>query len=566
MKDNLVSPKASGWLLLILIITYIVFIPSLYNSFTTWDDPDLLTQNPLVQSVSWQNIKKIFTTSIEGRYYPLTILSFAIEFKLWGLNPYFYHLTNLILHLINIILVFWVLQYLKLNLRVCLFATLLFGLHPLQVESMAWVSSRKDVLFAGFLLLAILNYIKAKTYLDQSKKYSLLALLCFVVSLFAKPMGVSLPFVLLLIDFYFTDKINRKDVLNKLPYLALAVLVCFIHWWAFDAAYAFPANRIYSFIDRFWFSCLATLFYISQIIFPTILSCFYPLPKTINGHYSFIVYAAPLIVFGLIYLILRNKYLGKARVAFLFFLVMMFPVLHFIKINDSLIYERFVYIPSLGIFILLAVIIDWLLKKDSKKPGLALLIKWIFILYIIYLASLSFVRTQIWKNDEKLWSDNIKTFPSNPVAYNNRGSYFWQKGHMRLAFNDFNKAILLEPNYGLAYFNRGNIYAAYNLYDQAIKDYSNAVKVNPREILAFNNRGNMYAVLGRPDLAIKDYSEALKINPQHMPALLNRAGVYYGENQWQEARKDYKRALTIDPQNDIARKMIIILDKKDNDN
>ena len=211
-------------LCLILAIPAISFFPSLKNDFLNWDDPQYVTENKMITELSWRNIETIFDSIYMGHYHPLTLLSYALEYRFFKLNPFAYHLTNLILHLINGLLVFWLIWMLKGGVLTSLVVSLLFGIHPLHVESVAWISERKDLLCSFFFLGSLVVYL---TYLKtRRRRFYFLSLFLFLLSLLSKSMAVTLPLVLVLCDYLLDRKFDRKCLIEKIPFLGNGLYFC----------------------------------------------------------------------------------------------------------------------------------------------------------------------------------------------------------------------------------------------------------------------------------------------------------------------------------------------------
>ena len=208
---------------LILVITFMAFAPCLQNSFVdSWDDNTYVRKNVLIRDLSWRNVTTVFSTFILATYLPVTMLTYMVDYQLVGLKPFGYHLTNLILHLLNCLLVFWLIGLLSRNILVSFITAILFGVHPIHVESVAWISERKDVLYAAFFLLSMICYCYYSRTLKTGKAYWL-AVLFFVLSLLSKAMAVTLPFLLLLMDYFRGRKFDRRMILDKIPFLVLAL-------------------------------------------------------------------------------------------------------------------------------------------------------------------------------------------------------------------------------------------------------------------------------------------------------------------------------------------------------
>lgn len=542
---------------LIVLVTIISFSPSLNNSFVHWDEDELLLENPFVREVSIENIKKIFTTPVVGRYYPLSILSYQIDYKMFQFQPVIYHFNDLILHLLNVILVFYILQLLGFNLTLSAGTVLLFGIHPLQVESVAWAASRKDVLAAFFFFTALISYMFVYRKKDRQRSFYVLSSTFFVFSLFAKPAAITFPVILLLVDVFLKRKITLKDVINKMPLLFIALFFSFLTIRVADSIGGFPGTRYFSFTTKILFSLYAFFLYVSKLFFPYQLSCLYPFPERNNGVYSGVFYISILAVLGLIYAVVK-KGNRPLKMAFLFFCITIFPVLHLIRVNTSVIYERFAYIPSLGIFLMMSAGYHHLLYSRFKtNPFMRRILYGLAVIYIVFLSSLTWQRCHVWQDYETLWSDVIKKYPTFPIAYINRGGGYHHTGKYALALDDFNKAIHIDPSHAVAYFNRAGLHTTNKRYDLAIADYTTALSFkagfnDPRMAgQTYQNRGLVYAFQGRYDLAIRDYNQVLELDPDNALAYSNRGIAYYKQNRLEEALADFKTVLGLHPDDDF---------------
>ena len=272
-------------LFLILIISLPAFLPCLKNGFV-WDDRQYLIENSAVQALSFKNVTRIFTSFTEGNYHPVTFLSYLLEFHFFKLNPAGYHLINLILHLFNSLLVFWLFMLLTRSSAVSFITSILFAIHPLHVESVAWVSGRKDVLYAFFFITAIISYLY---YLKKRKgnAFYLLSLFLFILSVLSKSMAVSLPLVLFLIDYLSGRKFDKTALLDKVPFFVLSIVFAVI---GFVSQYTGGAVRQEPLVlyDSILNACYAVVFYLNKALAPVKLACFYPYPGKIEKLISFL--------------------------------------------------------------------------------------------------------------------------------------------------------------------------------------------------------------------------------------------------------------------------------------
>jgi len=420
-------------LCLILAIPSISLFPSLKNDFINWDDQQYVTENKTITELSWRNIETIFDRTYMGHYHPLTLLSYALEYRFFKLNPFAYHLTNLILHLLNGLLVFWLIWMLTGGVLISLVVSLLFGIHPLHVETVAWISERKDLLYSFFFLGSLIVYL---TYLKTWRgRYYVLSLFLFLLSLLSKSMAVTLPFVLLLCDTLLHRKIDRKCLIEKIPFLVIAFIFGIMALFAQGSPEAMSQNPsspssknifIMSEVLTTYFSKLLLMSeivtsYFPKLILPIKLSCLYPPIKGIAGFWSY-VYLTTIIGF-LIAGILLGKYNKKIPFGTLFFFITIIPTL-----PAKIMADRYLYIPSIGIFFIAAEGFYWLYRSKLKpikivKPILA-------ILLIGILGTFSFLtweRCQVWKDSMSLWNNVLKNYPDIPIAYNNLGEAYLRK-------------------------------------------------------------------------------------------------------------------------------------------
>ena len=260
---------------LILIIAFASFSPCLRNSFVNWDDNGYVSDNTTLKPFSLSSVKIIFTSFNLGHYHPLTMLSYALEYQFFKLNPFGYHLDNLILHLLNCLLVFWLIFILSENIFISFLTAVLFGIHPLQVESVAWISERKNLLYAFFFLSAMLAYV---FYIKSNRelKYYFLGLVLFIFSLLAKSMAVTLPLVLLLVDYFLNRKVGKAMFLDKIPFFILSLVFGIIAIFGVYSSGALRHENSYGLASILIVAAHGVVFYLSKIFLPLKLSCLYP--------------------------------------------------------------------------------------------------------------------------------------------------------------------------------------------------------------------------------------------------------------------------------------------------
>jgi len=564
--------------LFIVLVTFLALSPVLKNGFTNWDDDVQFLDNPIIRGLDFNHLKAIWTSTVLNIYVPLTQMTFAVEHYFFGYNSFVSHLINLIFHLIATLLVFRLGAKMKLGLGGAAFASLIFGIHPMHVESVAWLVERKDVLYAVFYLSALMNYIH---YLEgKGKKYFLWTVLLGLASMLAKPMALSLPLVLFLFDWFYGRKWTARILFEKIPHFIYVIPLAWI-------TYSLHArNPIGNILEAILIWLWTFKFYLVKFIWPIVLVPLYSLPKPVslgNSEYVFAVVFFAVMIWAIVRF-RKNRWF---IFAFLFYFLSIFFLLRFDDKGDAaVVADRFMYLPSLGFCFFLGMMIESFFGglNYSKK------LRWILIGVLIVIFSTLFLKTyqqtKIWRNSLDLWTYILRYYPDRPTAYNNRGHYYLNQGEYDKALADFNKAIELDAKNAGAYDNRGVLYLRQGDYEKALSDVNKAIELDPQKsgsydnrglILSqkgesnqalveynkalktrntnykvFNNRGLLYQELGKFDLAIEDYSRALQINPNFLEAYINRGNVYCWTKQFALALADYRRALQLSPQNHFA--------------
>ena len=564
----------------ILILTFIVFANVLSNEFVEWDDDVYILTNNYIKDLSWHGIKTIFSVYYEGNYHPLTCFSNAVEYKLFGLNPKAYHFFNLVIHLLNVALVFRFIRLLSNNVNASAIVALFFAIHPMHVESVVWASERKDVLYAFFYLLSLIYYLKWK---DGKGKYYKLSLVYFLCSLLSKSMAVTLPAVLIVIDYFKSpvdfqrSRISARYFLKHLPFFVLSVIFSIIAF--FSQQVGTEAVPTYSFIDRIILASYGVAFYIIKSVLPVNMSAIILFPQKSGGMFPLQYYVAPLIFPAIIILIYKLKNYRKHLIfGLLFFLITISIVSQFFPFGKAIVAERYTYIPYLGLFFIVGKIYSNTIEKNSKT-----FLKYILFVIAIIFSIVSFQRVKIWKSSNTLFTDAIEKDNNCALAYNNRGNYKNSIKDYRGALSDYSEAIRSDKNYFNAYKNRGRVKYLMQDYSGAIEDYSTAIRLNPnvaatyydralsKEYLkdytgsltdlteairlspqydeAYNNRGIVKAKMENYQGALEDFSEAIRINPKYTGAYTNRALVNSMLKLYKEACEDWYRAAQLGDEN-----------------
>ncbi len=533
--------------LFFLTATIACYLPSLGNDFIfTWDDSSYITDNPMIKTLSPESVRLMFSSQVGGTYVPLPLLSYAIEYQLWGLDPLPFHVTNLMLHLACTFLVFRILRILNLKIMFAAAAAMIYGIHPMGVESVAWVTERKDLLYGVFYLASLLLYIY---YVKATTKKALLfisSLGLFILALFSKIQAVSLPLVLLLVDYYCNRTDWRKLIVEKSPFFMLSLIFGIVGIFVLKSVGALKINELYTLSERLFFGIYTLSAYFLKFFFPLTLSAFYPYPVTSGNALPLIYYLSPLFIILIGFMVYRTVGKTKAVVfGSLFFLFSVFFMLQIFGAGQGFLADRYVKVPYLG----LVFIAGWGMEalQGRLKYGKPLILL-VFAGFSIYFMTLTYQRCGVWKNGETLWTDVIVKYPgrdSRPYAC--RGLYFRTEKDNDRALSDFNTSLALDHGNSEIMLMRGNIYFDKGRDDSAYADYSRVVKIKMDNSLALGNLGAIYVRRNQPDSAVYFLSKAIRLDSSVAVSYANRAVAYGGLGKTEESIADFKHYLAIQP-------------------
>jgi protein O-mannosyl-transferase len=541
--------------LLILLVTAIAFSPSLSNGFVNWDDDVNVLENENLQDFSMESIKKIFSPStgtIIGNYNPLPIFTFLVDKELLGghdgkqFKPWIFHFNNLLLHLFCVFMVYRIMLLLNLSVEAAVVAALLFGIHPMRVESVAWVTERKDVLLGAFYFPAIYTYIKSLTVPDRKGYYQGLTLALFVLALFAKIQAVALPLSMLAIDYYFKRPLTFKLILEKWPYwlLSLAFGLAGIYFLSQEGSLNVTEEvTSYGVHHRLAVGAFSYCIYLIKFIFPYELSPLYPYVAKLTWHYWLSLAVIPFIGFGLYQLYRRQQYALIFAFAFFTFNVMF--LLQVLGAGQGLKADRFTYIAYMGFFFLVGWAYDYWRKK---KPAQTLLLNGGLAVYLLVFASMTFQQCKIWENGATLWTHVLKYYDRSTLPWGNRARYYREtEKNIAKAEADYKKAISLQPSaelhnsLGKTYFDSGKT-------DLAITEYTTAINLAKKpEAEFFVNRGAAYGSKGNLAAALDDLNKGVAADPEFSNAYLNRSLVFNNLQQFDKALADIEAYIKLKP-------------------
>ncbi len=545
-EKQMVFDKKLLYCLLILIVTVIVaYWPVKDNGITNWDDPTYVTENPMMGELNAENIIAIFSTPVSLNYHPLTILSLVINYnsafdKITGkLNAVVFHRTNVLFHLLNTLLVFlfiWLL--LGKKWQPAFFVALLFGVHPMHVESVAWIAERKDVLYVFFYLLSLIAYIK---YIKEYKsKFLILSFFVFILSLFSKAVAVTVPIIMLLIDYLLDRKFTLRVWLEKIPFFILSFVfgVMAIRIQSHGAISEF---EVFSFYQRIIVTCYGFLFYIVKFFAPINLSTYYPyhsffIDKTLNMPFGF--HLLPILMLSLATIVLYSlRKTRKLFFAFTFYFIALALVLQFLSVGQVIAADRYSYLPYIGLAMLLYFLYEFIAEKYKQVSIVA------FFLFAVFSIGL-IVKTQsqvkLWKNSGALWTNVINLYPQVEMAYKNRGNYFARElNDLPTAMKDYDVLIKMDSKDAGVWSNLGNIYGLKNEFNKARHAYGKAIAIDSANTEAYMNRAITYAKQKLYDSAFIDFDKALELNPTNISLRETRAYSYLEAGKFTEAIEEY---------------------------
>ena len=520
--------KSIGICLALLLITLAVFWQASTHEFINFDDLSYVTSNPHVKGgFSRDNVFWAFTTTTEANWHPLTWLSHMADSQLFGLNPAGHHLMNVLFHGANTLLLF----HLLFRLTGChwksAFVSAIFALHPLHVESVAWVSERKDVLSTLFWLLAIWAYVRYVERRDPLR-YTL-TLLFFSAGLMAKPMLVTLPLVLLLLDFWPLGRWQRSAnvvdhqscsprrlVLEKTPFLFLAFASSFITYHVQQKEGAVASLSLLPVYPRVENAFIAYVQYLSKTIWPSRLAIFYPfkfdLPIWQVAGSILLLACVTLLVWRK-----RRRY-PYLFVGWLWYLITLVPVIGFVKVGSQSMADRYTYLPLIGIFIAIA----WYfpaLFKELRLRGDILAVTAAIILTLYALCA--YKQLGYWQNSITLYNHSVSVTSPNSFILDNLASAYLERGRLDEAIEQSKLALTIDPNDYKAHFILGLVYDRQGKTSDALVHYSESVRIKPDYIEALNNLGRILTLQGNYDKALDCFSAILNLDPDNQNAQYN---------------------------------------------
>jgi len=542
-KPGILRLNAQDWkyIGICLALTLLAFISVFGHDFVNWDDDFNLANNKNTALLNWDNIVNIFSDPVIGNYNPLPILTFAIERSIVGLDPTLYHINNLILHLICVFFAYRIFRSLDLSALASAGGALLFGIHPMRVESVAWVTERKDVLFGAFFLSALWFYIQyVKT--GYTKKYFYAAMGLFIFALFSKIQAVSLPLTMLLVDYYYKRPLNFKIVIEKWAFFLLSLIIGLVGVYFLRQQGSMEDATNYTFLQRLMVGGFSLGVYLLKFIFPYKMSPLYPYPAVLPPE----VYAGPFVgiaILAFIYIAYKKDW-RPYLFGFLFFIFNVMFLLQVVGAGQGYLADRFTYIPYMGLIFIVVYAAE---RIYERKPSNQKIVVYGFSAIMLLFIFLTFRQNQIWRNSDILWTHVLKYHDNTSLPYRNRANYRRDQGRIEEALADYNAAIKLKPDAAL-YNSRAKLYFNQQKYQQAMEDYNRAIALDKTKGEYFINRGAVYALTGAFQEALQDFNKGLELTPDHANGYKNRSLVYQSLQQWDNAYNDVEKYLTMHPE------------------
>src|SRR3989441_5044188 len=562
------------WLvpLLVVLCTLAAFLPTLQNHFVNWDDDKNFLDNHHYRGLTWQQLSWMWTTHL-GHYIPLTWMTLGMDYLLWGMNPVGYHLTSLLLHAASaVVFYFVVVRILTLALPRLAdrghalvasagFAALVFAIHPLRVESVAWVTERRDVLSGLFYLLTLLTYLRSCERPELGRWWYGLSVALFGCALLSKSMAVSLPVVLLILEVYPLRRLGgslgwastsaRRVYVEKIPFVLLAAAASALALLAQLSSRAMVSVAHLSALDRLAVSAYGLSFYLWKTVVPLNLSPLYMLPQTVNPAATpFIVSYGGVLAVTAIALALRRRWPGLPA-AWLAYVVVLLPVLGIAQNGPQIAADRYTYLAALGWAILAgAGLLSCWRRSTSSTTGapatwrLAGMATGI----VIALGVLTWNQVQIWHDSGRLWTYALAIDPNSPIAHSNLGELLDRQGRPAEAIDHFQQALRTKPDYALAHNNWGMALKGQGRPAEAIDHFQQALRLKPDFPIAQNNWGTALGQLGEPAQAIDHFQQALRLEPDFPLAHSHWGAALPQQGKPAEAIAQFQLALRIKAQ------------------
>jgi len=573
---------------LVALITFVVFSPALRNGFVNWDDLETLVENQNFRGFTWSHLRWMFTTFHQGHYQPLSWLTFSLDYLVWGMDAFGYHLTNILLHSANAVLFYFLTLRLlaiaaPMSNAVVLklasgFSALLFAIHPLRVESVAWATERRDVLSGLCLFLTVLCYLKAigsEMNHRSGRPWMIVSAVLYVLSLLAKASGMTLPLVLLVLDVYPLRRLGggagrwfgvdaRRVWLEKLPFFIAALAAGAVALAAQQKAGALVSIETHDLTGRIVQGLYGITFYMVKTLLPTNLAPLYEIPSDLHlFHWRVIFAAAVFLLFSLGFFLARHRW-PAAVTGWVAYLLLLAPVLGVAQAGLQLVADRYSYLSCTVWAILLATMLSRLWRPPTQGVARPILLTAIPLFVLFGLAVLTWRQTEIWHDSETLWNHALAASPSS-MAHFHVGRFTAQRGDLAEAEKHLRRAVEINPTNDVIQSNLALVLARQGNLAEATAHFYLALEINPADSATLNNMGITLAQQGKLEEAIQHFQRSLEIKPNDGSGHTNLANVMLARGDMDGALKHLRRAVEIDPADaDNQNSLAIVLAKRGN--
>ena len=559
-----VPNRHRDWLVVLLLVvaTVSVYWQVRGHDFVNHDDNIYAYENKNVQAgLTGENVVWAFVRPHIGHWHPMTWLSYMVDVELFGPNPGALHTTNLVLHTAGAVLLFLVLRRMTGAIWKSAFVAALFALHPLHVEPVAWISSRKDVLSGVFLMLTVLSYAR---YVDRPGvlRY-FLVVLSFALGLMSKPMLVTLPFVLLLLDYWPLCRTGSglsegsarsywKLFREKLPLFALTGMSCVASYYAAKIEGAIGPAEIYPLRFRIPNALVSYVRYISKTLWPRHLAVHYPHPLDTLPLWQAVVALLLLVVVSVLVFRLRRRY-PYLGVGWAWYVVTLVPVIGIVQVGDHVIADRYTYVPLVGLFIMVAWgVPDLVSRWRHRRVGLAVSA----VAAISALTMCTWHQLGHWQNSVTLFEHALRVTSNNALAYTNLGHALLEEGRTEEAVDHLSKALTVQPRYVKAHINLGIALAGQGRLDEAVDHLSQALALDPDNVDAHYNMGVAMIKKGNLEVAAAHFSEVLRLKPDDADAHFSLGAILMTEGKLADAAAEFEQVLRLRPDYPNAREYL----------
>ncbi|MSP40045.1 MAG: tetratricopeptide repeat protein [Deltaproteobacteria bacterium] len=559
--------------LVIAAVTLAAFFPSLSNDFVNWDDDKTLYDNPFYRGLAWPQIKWMFTTFLMGHYQPLSWLTFAFDYSLWGMNPVGYHLTNLLLHMANGVLFYFVTRRLlvaalaippsaenwRLDLSAGL-AALLFAIHPLRVESVAWATERRDVLSGLFYFATIYFYLRLVecSKFSTRRRWLCATLAIYFLSLLSKATAITLPFILLVLDVYPLKRLtgrpgqwfkreSRGVLGEKLPFLILALAFAVAALLAQQVTGALKPLEQFGIASRLLQAGYAFMFYLGKTLWPVSLAPIYELPVDVGSWFWLFVFCGVGTIALTMALFFFKRRWPALLACWVYYLVVLAPVTGVAQSGPQLVADRYSYLACLGWPLLIAGGFYRLSPQESFNRQRYFFSSGFAIMVVFSLAILTWNQTKIWRSPIALWQHGTAVEPLASIAHYNLGRAYERENNLAPAIESYRRAATVNPSYAKAHFNLARLLALKGDEAQALAHYRRVIEIRPDHADAHNDLGLLLELKGEDTAAVVEFHRAMEIEPAHGRALFNLAELLARQSDLAKAIVMYERAARSEP-------------------